>query len=243
VTRDLDLLRVDLETSFLLSAPSRLERQNDPDETAGPRLVLLGCDAGNVFAVRDDIDDATFEAIATIVAAAPPWREAGSAPPCLPALLAALQAGLESVSPGVIFLLRNGHPSAGRVQIVGDDAPEGERLLARLHRDGFPPSLVNAGFRSRSDFWPPWVVALEDGEIAATAFAARLGARGVEVGVYTFEAFRGRGLAGAVTAAWSAHPALVGRTLFYSTQWTNLASQRVAAKLGLRRIGQSFRIA
>jgi len=34
VTSDLDLLRIDLETSFVLSAPSRLERLNAPDETA-----------------------------------------------------------------------------------------------------------------------------------------------------------------------------------------------------------------
>jgi hypothetical protein len=45
-----------------------------------------------------------------------------------------------------------------------------------------------------------------------------------------------RGLAAAVTAAWSAQVA--DRTAFYSTSEDNLASQGVARRLGLRPLGQ-----
>jgi hypothetical protein len=238
MTGDLELLRLELETCFVLAGPGRFQRVNDPEQSAGPRLALFGSDAGYVFAVRQDVDAATFARVTAIMAAAPPWTTAFELPACAPALMDAL--GADTASPGVAFHL----PSANAAlpSIVRDGTPEGEALLARLDRDGFPPALVEADFKSRDDFWPPWVVALEDGEIAATCFAARLGERSAEAGVYAFEAFRGRGLAGAVTSAWSAHPALTGRTLFYSTQWANTASQRVAAKLGLRRIGQTLQV-
>ncbi len=77
---------------------------------------------------------------------------------------------------------------------------------------------------------------------AAVAFAARLGAQGADVGVYTFPAFRGRGLAVAVTTVWSSLPALSDRALFYSTHRTNASSRRVAERLGLRRVGLSLRV-
>jgi predicted GNAT family acetyltransferase len=113
-------------------------------------------------------------------------------------------------------------------------------LLDRLARDGPPQVLADAGFKSVDDFWAPWCVALEDGEVAATAFAARLGPFGAEVGVYTFPGFRGRGLASAVTACWSSLAGLAGRNLFYSTQTTNRSSRRVAERLGLVRLGASL---
>ena len=50
------------------------------------------------------------------------------------------------------------------------------------------------------------------------AFAARLGVSGAELGVYTFPKYRGRGLAAAVTAAWSSMPSLNQHALFYSTE-------------------------
>jgi predicted GNAT family acetyltransferase len=55
----------------------------------------------------------------------------------------------------------------------------------------------------------------------------------------TVPEFRARGFAAAAPAAWSRLPSLAGRALFYSTQTTNLSSQRVTARLGLRLIGGS----
>ncbi|HUY39709.1 MAG TPA: GNAT family N-acetyltransferase, partial [Candidatus Binataceae bacterium] len=97
-------------------------------------------------------------------------------------------------------------------------------------------------FKGVGDFWEPWCVAVEREEIAAIAFAARLGDSGAEIGVYTFPNFRARGFAAAVTASWSLMPQLDGRALFYSTARSNRSSQRVAARLGLRMIGASVSI-
>jgi RimJ/RimL family protein N-acetyltransferase len=105
-----------------------------------------------------------------------------------------------------------------------------------------PASLVALGFPDTGEFWPPWAAVFDGDEIAALGFAARLGARGADLGLVTVPAFRGRGYGAAATAAWAAHPALANRTLFYSTTLTNLSSQRVVARLGLRFIGTTCRI-
>jgi predicted GNAT family acetyltransferase len=104
--------------------------------------------------------------------------------------------------------------------------------------------MRDAGFKSVADFWEPWCVALDGNEnaIASMCYAARLGDKGAEAGVYTFPRYRSRGLAAAVTASWASMAALNNRELFYSTSAANRSSQRVAARLGLRLIGASFSI-
>jgi predicted GNAT family acetyltransferase len=115
-------------------------------------------------------------------------------------------------------------------------------MLSRLAEQGMPQSLREAGFVGVGDFWEPWCVAFDGGEIASMAFAARIGVFGAGIGVYTFPGFRGRGLGASVTASWSSLPSLRGRDLFYSALTTNTSSRRVTDRLGLARIGASVRI-
>jgi len=100
-----------------------------------------------------------------------------------------------------------------------------------------PEGLREMGFHDASEFWPPWCAALFYGQPVAVCFAARLSERGAEAGVATARNFRGRGFAAAAVAGWSRLKSLRSRALFYSTDRTNLSSQRVAARLGLRLIG------
>jgi hypothetical protein len=65
----------------------------------------------------------------------------------------------------------------------------------------------------------------------------------VEVGVDTADGFGGRGLAAEAVAGWSRHPELGGRTRFYSTARSNVSSQRVTQRLGLRLLGATFAVA
>jgi hypothetical protein len=54
---------------------------------------------------------------------------------------------------------------------------------------------------------------------------------------------RGGRFAAAATAAWAARPALGDRVRFYSTQASNVSSQRVAQRLGLRLVGTTVSVA
>ena len=241
---DLRLLRLHIASMFALSPTGRILRESEPDNSPGPRLFFAGCAGGNLVRARHDVSDRTVLDAVALTEAEPPWRDPDILPDCLDGLVALMSrdAAAEAATPALIYRLPNGLAYDSGATIVRSDRAEGARLLARLTGQGMPPHLVQAGFVGLDDFWEPWCAAMEGREIAALAFAARIGAGAMDVGVYTFPGFRGRGLAAAVTAAWSFLPGVAKHTLFYSHLATNLSSGRVAARLGLRRIGVSVRI-
>ena len=242
---ELALLAVDLDALFVMLPSGRIARVNSPDREPGPRLILVGCRRGNLVRLRYDVGEPTAREITALVQSEPPWSDPASPPGCLAALVSLLsrEAPVERVSRGIIYLLPNGLRRTTFARMVSGEEADGRELLDRLAREGMPKALADAGFLGIDHFWPPWCVALEGGEIAAIAFAARLGARGAEIGVYTFPGYRGRGLAAAVTAHWSTLPELVNRPLFYSTHATNRSSQRVTEQLGLAQLGVSLSVA
>ncbi len=129
------------------------------------------------------------------------------------------------------------------VTLIRSDTPEGDRFLASLADDqAMPQTFVALGFVAATDIWAPWCIALHQGEIASIGMTARTGPTGAEAGVVTVPALRGRGFATAATAGWASLQSLHGRALFYSTQRTNVSSQHVADRLGLRFIGASLRL-
>jgi hypothetical protein len=85
---------------------------------------------------------------------------------------------------------------------------------------------------------PPGAVlaaALDSGRVVATAHVTALSPRYADVGVFTLESYRSRGLS--TYAAWLVMRAVLARGLtpVWSTGEDNVASQRVAEKLGLSR--------
>jgi RimJ/RimL family protein N-acetyltransferase len=64
-------------------------------------------------------------------------------------------------------------------------------------------------------------------------YSARLTPAAAEAGVDTATAHRGQGFAVSVVAAWAEAIRRMDRIPLYSTSWDNIASQRVARKLGL----------
>ena len=243
-TNDLRLLYVDVATMLVMSPSDRIERSNDPDCSPGPRLYFSGCVHGNIMRVRDDLDDQIASRLLAIGAQEPPWRKPDVLPRCLGKFIDLLSTSqpVATVAPHVIYRLPNHLEYEHTATIVRGDCAEGAAMLARFAERGLPQAMLAAGFKGVGDFWEPWCVAVEHDEIAAIAFAARLGDNGAEIGVYTFPNFRSRGFAAAVTASWSSMPRLDGRALFYSTARSNRSSQRVAARLGLRMIGASVSI-
>src|SRR4029077_13511331 len=79
----------------------------------------------------------------------------------------------------------------------------------------------------------PIVAVMDHGYPVSVCFCAtRASENTVEAGLETAPAFRGRGFAPRVTAAWASAIRASGRTPLYSTSWTNDASRAVARKLG-----------
>lgn len=238
------LLALQAATMFALSPAGRILRLNSPDDVAPPRMYLAGCASGWIVRLRHDVDNETTAAIEALAGQEPPVTAPGATPRFAERYRALLGVSepLTSRNFGPIHLLPHDTAWTSDVAIVAQGTPEGDALTARIVRDGMPARLIAAGFTDLTHFWEPWCVALAGGEIAAIAFAARLGPHAADIGVYTLRDFRGQGFAAAVTASWSALPALRERTLFYSTHRDNPSSQRVIARLGLSFLGESMRL-
>ncbi|HZH05087.1 MAG TPA: GNAT family N-acetyltransferase [Lautropia sp.] len=80
--------------------------------------------------------------------------------------------------------------------------------------------------------------AVINGELVAVALTAAAGERYVDVGIVTREDARGQGLATSAAALVCAAIQVGGRTPVWGTSAENMASQRVAAKLGFHEVAQ-----
>jgi hypothetical protein len=238
------LLQIQVDTLFVTSRSGRIMRCAGPDRAPAPRLHLALGASGAIVRVRDDIDPRIADEIETLAAREFPLTNPSASPRFSDEYRQLLEVDepLTDHHFGVIHHLPHRTPWNGEVTLACHGTPEGEALVARIARDGMPDDLVDAGFVDLSHFWEPWCVALVEDKIASLAFAVRLGEKGAELGVNTLPAYRSRGLAAAVTAGWSAIPALQTRPLFYATHRDNTSSQRVIARLGLPFLGIRLQI-
>jgi hypothetical protein len=238
------LLTTDTAAMFVTDDSGRMLRQNDPEHSAAPVMHFSGCETGNLFLLRSDISAPVAQQVAALVTREPPFAELGARPLFIDRYreLLGLDAPLPERSFAQIHHLPRGLSFEHHATIVKQGTEEGDKLFAELKRHGLPAAWRAMGFADVSHFWNPWCMALVRGDVAAIAFAARLGESGAEIGVATLPAYRGRKLAPAVTAGWSSLPQLGARALFYSTTRDNSASQRVIARLGLPLVGVSVRL-
>jgi hypothetical protein len=235
-------LNLDYCTLFRLRHDGRIEGENDPDSSPGPRFWFAGCADGNVFGVRADLPDDLAAELESLAATEPPFIHPAK-PKHLERYLSLLDGGRPAThNLGLVYELPHAHPYPSDARLISSDSKEGQDLMQSWAADGVPEGLFELGFREVTDFWTPWCAAVIDGEVASIAFAARLADAGAELGLVTIKAFRGRGLAATATAGWSRLATLRSRTLFYSTDQANISSQRVAGRLGLRIRGASLRI-
>ncbi len=110
--------------------------------------------------------------------------------------------------------------------------PGGEHLL----QGGLEPWRPDVPHRQ------PFYAAIEDGRAVAICCSARIGTVVHEAGVETDQAYRRRGFALRAVAAWALAVQAAGVRPHYSTTWDNTASQAIAARLGLIRIGTDYSI-
>lgn len=235
---DIELLSVEFQTLFVLNN-GRIERENDPDRSPGPRFWLAGCRSGNLVGIGADIDDDIAAELASLAELEVSFGKMGGTLRYHERYAALLKQ--PNVEYGIVYRLPHSLPLTPSAILIESESDRGRCLYEELAINGMPRGMVDLGFRGVSDLWAPWCAFMIDGEMASIAFAARISDVGAELGVATAKAYRGRGLAPAVVAGWSSLESLRTRHLFYSTDRSNLASQRVASRLGLAVIGHSVR--
>jgi hypothetical protein len=239
---DAELLAIQFQTALVLERSGRILATNDPDRSPAPRFALSGCASGNIYGVHADVSDGIAAQLMDLAASEPPFFDRLGAPRHLDRYIELLSYDAVAPQPRLEMshVLPNDIAYQHDVRLICSESLEGQELRATLATKGMPLGLVEMGFTNVSEFWEPWCVALHHTDVASVAFAARLSETGASLGLATSPELRGRGYAAAATAGWARMPALRSRALFYSTSQTNISSQRVIARLGLRFLGGSL---
>ena len=232
---DLELLEVEIETLWPMDEHERI--------TTGPDLVIASAPSGSTAAVGSAVSNQLAAELKARVRQSRSETVSGSPPPVLEHCRRLLEAELGPVelmpASGPSYLIPDSIAFPAAVRLVRSNEPD----IAAL-RDANPGNWEAEEWQDLLDGrLGPWVMALDHGLVIAICHTPRSGARGAEAGVWTRPGFRGRGHAAAVTAAWAALVRPDGRRLFYSAARTNLSSQRVAARLGLRPLGWLWQLA
>ena len=226
---DRDLMRIRADTDFTYDARGRMLRSNEPraaERRPAPRLFLGRTLAGHVVRFGAAVPDALSRRLEAILDRQPPVDDLHAPPAALTAVREAL---------------------AGHAPITTEEGGPAYRFPASIASPGAAVRLTDANralVRETSPWlydefadWQPCFVVVRDGAAVSVCFSSRNGADAAEAGVETLPAFRGRGYATAVTAAWGAAIRASGRIPLYSTGWENRASQGVARRVGLIMFG------
>lgn len=234
--RDVDLLRLEIDTLWTRDARGRLERTREREGRPAPLVVFGQAADGTFVEIGSRVPDGVGE---TFLAGDPGGPGTVGKPPSWPSAARGLLEGAPGaveVSSGPSYVVSPGvHFAVDGVDFV---------TVSTLEPNVARPANWEA------EEWEqllegelgPWAMAVVEAEVASLCHSARLTAAAAEAGVWTDPAHRGAGLAAAVTGAWAAQFEGDGRVLFYSTSAENVSSQRVAARLGIRCVGWLWKV-
>jgi RimJ/RimL family protein N-acetyltransferase len=235
---DLALMELHVEALYRHTPEGRLLETREPEPVRAPRFFLGRTRRGNLWRFRHDLPESLVRGLDALAAAEPVLpppgaREAGGSLrsyPREPAVLARFRELLQEHE-----AIR--HTSAGPAYFFPEELPVPAQVV-RL-TDENTDLLVDEFAWLRTERAPsePAVAVVVDEQAVSVSFSSRVTARAAEAGVDTLAAFRGRGYASRVVAAWALAVRETGRVPLYSTSWDNLASQGVARRLGLQLYG------
>lgn len=232
---DAQLIEIEIETLWQRDARGRLTRDAERHGRPAPHLVIAIATDGERMAIGAAVPDALVPELRALIdeqsSAIDPSAAPGAVPMCMQLLEPAV--GPLELASGPSYWVPPATRYPSDAEIVRSDGHGGEPLKRQ------PPDGWSADeWRDLIDgTLGPWAAAVEREQVVALCHSARLTDRGAEAGVWTAPGHRGKGLAAAVTAAWSSLFDRGERHLFYSTSADNVSSQNVARRLNLRPIG------
>lgn len=233
---DEQLMRIHVATLFNCDADGRIRSLSRPwDRPGGPPRFFMGrTQKGNVWLFRHDLPDDLAAELEALCQSEPRARHLIRPPRIGTAIRGVLHARgpITREYRGPAYLIPE-----------GTQAPSGAVLITKgnghLLEAGFPWMVPH--ITSDVDIGPV-TAAVMNGSAVSVSYCARLSPVAAEAGVETLEAVRGRGYATAAVAAWASAVRRWGLLPLYSTSWENVASQRVAEKLGALCYGEDWEI-
>ncbi|MGE0599778.1 MAG: GNAT family N-acetyltransferase [Dehalococcoidia bacterium] len=211
---DSELLRLELRTMFRFSLHGRIAAINEPPWLPGPRIFRATAGGITLVRIREDVP----ESIARHWLATEGEEQLR--------LAVAKHRPVEQEYRGPAFVLP---------KVSAPTGTEAVSSALRLH-----PELIARGWKAGET--GPYIGVVRDGMVVAVCYSSRLSAEAAAAGVETVTAYRGQGLAVEAVKGWAAAVQSSGKIAFYSTEWTNEASRRVAAKLNAREFGEHWHL-
>jgi RimJ/RimL family protein N-acetyltransferase len=231
----LAIMALQVAALYRCTPAGRLLAVNEPgpeaEQPLAPRFFMGRTPAGHHWRFRHDLPAELMIALERLCQAEP-LPASLLAPPRQRApimRLLAEHAPIQTEYRGPAFWIPQGIAVPDHVVLVGKD---NQALLAANFAWLLP--LTSAEQRG------PLSATVVDGQAVAVCFCARLTTQAAEAGLETAAAYRGHGYGGAAVAGWAAAIRASGRLPLYSTWWENLASRRVAEKLGLVLYGEDW---
>ena len=212
-----ELVKLQLETLFVIDLGGRIRSTREPTATSGPLFMLIRGMFNCMWAVRTDVSNGTTVELNRLAQEELPLSSLREAPLHADRYQSLLGGHVRS---GPAFTFPQTIPQPAGVFLV-----ENEQLLDR-HFTGWTPGEIRAGRA-------PMMVVMDHGIPVSVCFCARRSRVAAEAGVETAAGYRGQGFAPRVTAAWAWAVRASGRIPLYSTDWSNEPSMAVARKLGL----------
>lgn len=229
IPTDFKLITLHTTALFNHDSTGRITGSNEPIPMTAPRLYVGRSPEGNVWRFGTSVPADLAARLDDVLRHELPTTNLEDPPKCLQQLtdLLGTQASVTEVSSGPAWLV----PSATAI-------PDSVVVTSSLNAD----QIEEADQLFASDLAPslPYAAVVVDGKVASLCSCSRITPEVAEAGLVTVPEYRGHGYAVAVTAAWAAAVRATGRLPLYSTDWDNLASRRVAAKLNLKLYGADF---
>ncbi len=233
----LELLAIQINTLFRTNAAGRLRYINEPvpdkECPPAPRFFFGRTTEGNLWRFHADLPPAIVNELDALCREEPIVSDFHVPPRQLDAIRAILaRTGLvQTEYQGPAYWIATDPPVTANAVLL---TPDNLDLLRANFPDWLqPPFYYELG---------PAAVTVVDGQAVAICCCVRQPGRATEAGVETAPGYCGRGYAGAAVALWAAAVRQQGLLPLYSTSWDNVASQRVAAKLGMVLYGEDWSI-
>lgn len=229
----LGLLTQRVETLYVFDEHGHIVGSNEWDSRPGPRFHVMLTRHGAIARFRGDVPDHVVRRLEAICRSEVLTEPGPGLPAGRDELLGALaaHAPVERVSCGPAYRLANS------VRLEGARTVAINNGNAHLLKYSFPDWLADVPHRR------PFVAVVEDDRAVAICASVRISATVHCAGVETHADHRRRGHALRVVAGWARAVRAAGVTPFYSTSWDNVASQRVASRLGFEMVGVDFHAA
>jgi hypothetical protein len=226
-----ELMTLHVEALYVHDAAGRIVRVNEHNGAPAPRFFLGRTEDRPVRRYRYDVDEelrhaleAASQADALPDPAADPAADAATRLARYAAILARSEA-VQRMEAGPAFSFPVHLPAPSEAVVLVTEA--NINVLHPLLPAWVPDVRLS----------PPLFALVVDGQAVAVCGSVRITPRAHEAGVETATAFRGRGYAVAVVAAWARAVRAAGAEPLYSTAWRNAASRAVARKLALVQFG------